>query len=287
MRTINTVAALRQQIQAWRQAGKRVGFVPTMGNLHDGHLALVTAARKLADHVVVSIFVNPMQFGPNEDFERYPRTLEADSARLESAGVDLLFAPPVEEVYPAGHVVATHVDVPEVSQGLCGAQRPGHFVGVATVVAKLFNMVQADVAIFGEKDYQQLQVIRRMVADLCFPVEIVGVPTVREASGLAMSSRNAYLSAQQRTLAANIYRELNEVAGRIKAGERDYVALQMQATAWLAEQGLEPEYFEVRSARTLLPATAADKELRLLAAARLGDVRLIDNIGLCLRVGAP
>jgi len=282
VKSVNTVAALRQQIKAWRQAGERVGFVPTMGNLHEGHLALVQEARKRADHVVVSIFVNPMQFGPSEDFDRYPRTLAADSARLEKVGADLLFAPPLEEVYPAGHVVATHVDVPQVSQGLCGAQRPGHFVGVATVVAKLFNMVQADVAVFGEKDYQQLQVIRRMVADLCFPVDIVGVPTVRDSSGLAMSSRNAYLSEQQKSLAANIYKNLNEVAGRIRAGERDYVALQSWAMTQLAAQGFDPEYFEVRNARSLLPATASDTALRLLVAARLGKVRLIDNIGLCL-----
>lgn len=282
MKSVNTVAALRQQIKAWRQAGERVGFVPTMGNLHEGHLALVQEARKRADHVVVSIFVNPMQFGPSEDFDRYPRTLAADSARLEKVGADLLFAPPLEEVYPAGHVVATHVDVPQVSQGLCGAQRPGHFVGVATVVAKLFNMVQADVAVFGEKDYQQLQVIRRMVADLCFPVDVVGVPTVRDSSGLAMSSRNAYLSEQQKSLAANIYKNLNEVAGRIRAGERDYVALQSWAMTQLAAQGFDPEYFEVRNARSLLPATASDTALRLLVAARLGKVRLIDNIGLCL-----
>ena len=282
MKSVNTVAALRQQINAWRQAGERVGFVPTMGNLHEGHLALVQEARKRSVHVVVSIFVNPMQFGPSEDFDRYPRTLAADCARLEKVGADLLFAPPLEEVYPTGHVVATHVDVPQVSQGLCGAQRPGHFVGVATIVTKLFNMVQADVAVFGEKDYQQLQVIRRMVADLCFPVDIVGVPTVRDFSGLAMSSRNAYLSEQQKSLAANIYKNLNEVAGRIRTGERDYVALQSWAMTQLAAQGFDPEYFEVRNARSLLPATASDTALRLLAAARLGNVRLIDNIGLCL-----
>ena len=208
METVNTIAAMRQRVAAWRRADERIAFVPTMGNLHAGHIHLVTQAMAMADRVVCSIFVNPMQFGPNEDFERYPRTLAEDSAKLQQVKADLLFAPPVEEVYPSGHKAATQLSVPGVSEGLCGASRPGHFVGVATVVAKLFNIVQADVALFGEKDYQQLQVIRHMVADLCFPIEIMGVPTVREADGLAMSSRNGYLSREERVKAPAIYRSL-------------------------------------------------------------------------------
>lgn len=282
MRTVNTIAAVRQQVAAWRRAGERVAFVPTMGNLHAGHIHLVTRARSIADHVVCSIFVNPMQFGPHEDFARYPRTLAQDSEKLQQADADLLFAPPVEEVYPAGHKEATRVIVPSVSEGLCGASRPGHFAGVATVVAKLFNIVQADVALFGEKDWQQLQVIRQMVADLCFPIEISGVPTVREADGLAMSSRNGYLSPAERAVAPMVYRSLQEAAARIKSGERDFRRIEVEANANLASQGFAPDYFAIARADTLELAEVWDKELRLLVAARLGNTRLIDNIPLSL-----
>ncbi len=282
MQTLDTIAAVRQQLAAWRSAGERIAFVPTMGNLHDGHLHLVERAKRLAERVVVTVFVNPLQFGPNEDFERYPRTLAADAAKLQQVGVDLLFAPPLEQIYPAGHQAATQVEVVGVSEGLCGASRPGHFVGVATVVAKLFNIVQADVALFGEKDYQQLQVIRRLVADLCFPIEIVGVATVREADGLAMSSRNAYLSETQRALAPIIYQSLLAAAARIQAGERDFRRIEAAVQASLKQVGFEPDYFAIVDADSLTPAGDADLSLRLLVAAHLGKTRLIDNMALSL-----
>jgi pantoate--beta-alanine ligase len=282
MNTVNSIAAVRQQLAAWRRAGERIAFVPTMGNLHAGHIHLVTQAKAMADRVVCSIFVNPMQFGPNEDFERYPRTLMEDSVKLQQAGADLLFAPPVEEIYPAGHKAATHVAVSGVSEGLCGASRPGHFVGVATVVAKLFNIVQADIAFFGEKDYQQLQVIRQMVGDLCFPIEIIGVPTVREADGLAMSSRNGYLSVAERAAAPVVYQSLLAAAERVRAGERDFRRIEADAVANLTSQGFEPDYFAIAHSQTLKPAVAGDLSLRLLVAARLGKTRLIDNIALSL-----
>ena len=282
MRTLNTIAATRQQVAAWRHAGERIAFVPTMGNLHEGHIHLVTEAKRVADRVVCSIFVNPMQFGPNEDFERYPRTLADDSTKLEQVNSDLLFAPPVEEIYPSGYKVATQVVVPGVSEGLCGSSRPGHFTGVATVVAKLFNIVQPDIALFGEKDYQQLQVIHHMVADLSFPIEIIGVSTVREADGLAMSSRNGYLSVAERSTAPAIYRELQKVAGRIQSGARDFRAIENDAAAELARQGFDPEYVTIAHADTLKPAGIGDKALRILVAARLGKTRLIDNLALSL-----
>ncbi|MDZ4263731.1 MAG: pantoate--beta-alanine ligase [Pseudomonadota bacterium] len=282
MQTADTIAAVRQQVAAWRRAGERIAFVPTMGNLHDGHLHLVERAKQLAERVVVTVFVNPMQFGPNEDFERYPRTLAADTAKLQQAGVDLLFAPPLEEIYPAGHRSATQIAVVGVSEGLCGASRPGHFVGVATVVAKLFNIVQADVALFGEKDYQQLQVIRQLVADLCFPIEVVGVATVREADGLAMSSRNAFLSETERALAPIIYQSLLAATARIQAGERDYRRVEAAVQASLKQVGLEPDYFAIVDADTLKPAAVEQTSLRLLVAAHLGQTRLIDNMALSL-----
>ncbi len=282
MQTLDTIAAVRQQLAAWRSAGERIAFVPTMGNLHDGHLHLVERAKRLAERVVVTVFVNPLQFGPNEDFERYPRTLAADAAKLQQVGVDLLFAPPLEQIYPAGHQAATQVEVVGVSEGLCGASRPGHFVGVATVVAKLFNIVQADVALFGEKDYQQLQVIRQLVADLCFPIEVVGVATVREADGLAMSSRNTFLNEAQRALAPIIYQSLLAAATRIQAGERDFRRVEAAVQASLKQVGFEPDYFAIVDADTLKPAAAEQTSLRLLVAAHLGQTRLIDNMALSL-----
>jgi len=281
MLQVNTIAAVREQVAAWHRVGDTVAFVPTMGNLHAGHLALVAAARKLADHVVVSIFVNPLQFGPNEDFDRYPRTLAEDAAKLEQVEADLLFAPPVEEIYPHGQVVATKVDVPGVSEGLCGAMRPGHFVGVATVVAKLFNIVQPDLAIFGEKDFQQLQVIRKMVNDLCMPIEIVGVSTMREADGLALSSRNQYLSTEERSKAGMLYQQLRAAADQLSERD-DFSTLESEAMKALHDAGFEPEYFAIRNAETLLPAEKDTSELVILVAARLGNTRLIDNISLSL-----
>lgn len=284
MITEHSVAGLRQRIKRWRDIQQRVALVPTMGNLHAGHLALVKRARQLAERVVVSIFVNPLQFGPKEDFGAYPRTPDADRLQLAAGGVDLLFTPEVEEMYPAGVDAVTRVEVPGLTGVLDGALRPGHFTGVATVVTKLFNMVQPDVAIFGEKDYQQLLVIRRMTTDLCLPVEIVGHPTMREPDGLAMSSRNQYLTRAERSQAPLLQRVLRETSLAIKDGKRDFPELQRQATQRLAEGGFRPDYVEIRHADTLDPAAAGDAHLVVLGAAWLGKARLIDNIALDLSV---
>jgi len=282
--TEHSVAGLRQRIKRWRDIQQRVALVPTMGNLHAGHLALVKRARQLAERVVVSIFVNPLQFGPTEDFGAYPRTPDADRLQLAAGGVDLLFTPEVEEMYPAGVDAVTRVDVPGLAGILDGASRPGHFAGVATVVTKLFNMAQPDVAIFGEKDYQQLLVIRRMTADLCLPVEIVGHPTVREPDGLAMSSRNQYLTRSERGQAPLLLRVLRETSLAVKDGKRDFPELQRQATQRLHEGGFRPDYVEIRHADTLAPAAAGDTRLVVLGAAWLGKARLIDNVALDLSV---
>ncbi len=273
-----TTVDLRQQVRAWRSQGLRTGLVPTMGNLHAGHLHLVREAQRLADRVVVTIFVNPLQFGEGEDFDSYPRTLDEDRRKLEQVATDLLFAPPVSEVYPRPPGEQTVVTVPGLSDILCGASRPGHFAGVATVVCKLFNMVQPDVAVFGEKDFQQLLVIRRMTEDLALPVEVVGVETQREADGLALSSRNGYLSADERTRAPDLYRALNETATAIRGGEDDYTALEAGAMAGLRSSGFRPEYFTVRRCSDLALPSAADRDLVILAAAKLGKARLIDNL---------
>ncbi|GAB4361947.1 MAG: pantoate--beta-alanine ligase [Gammaproteobacteria bacterium] len=278
METLHTVADLRAAVARWRSAGERVALVPTMGNLHEGHLRLVDRARELAGRVVVSIFVNPTQFGPGEDFERYPRTLEADSEKLARRNVDLVFAPGVEEVYPEGSESRTRVEVTGISDQLCGEFRPGHFVGVATVVAKLLNMAQPDVAVFGTKDYQQLKVIRWLVEDLCLPVVIEGVETVREANGLAMSSRNAYLSAGERETAAELYRTLRHTAERLRAGEHDFSVLEQEALAHLRSRGFRPDYYAIRRAADLQSPGPEDKALVVLVAAHLGDARLIDNL---------
>lgn len=277
MITINDIDELRARINAWRRGGT-VAFVPTMGNLHAGHLSLVKAARGLADRVVVSIFVNPMQFGEGEDFDSYPRTLESDSRMLEAEGTDLLFAPPVEAMYPRAQSEQTRVEVPGISELLCGASRPGHFVGVATVVCKLFNMVQSDVAVFGKKDYQQLMVIRRMVEDLAMPVRIEGIETMREADGLAMSSRNGYLNEQERAVAPVLYRVLTDLAAKLRNGDDDYAGLQAAAASELDAHGLRTDYMAVRRAVDLLEPDAGERELVVLAAAYLGKARLIDNI---------
>ncbi|MCF6337581.1 MAG: pantoate--beta-alanine ligase [Gammaproteobacteria bacterium] len=282
MKTIDTVTGLRIMVARWRANGERVALVPTMGNLHAGHLQLVERARKNAHRVIVSIFVNPMQFSNRNggDFERYPRTLEEDGKKLSAMGYqpDIIFAPSVQAMYPAGFKQEARIEVPEISNILCGEFRPGHFVGVATVVAKLFNMAQPDVALFGEKDFQQLLVIRRLVADLCFPVEIIGIPTVREKNGLAMSSRNAYLSSEERERAAVLYQTLQQAQQQIESGERDFAMIQAQATAKLSEAGFQPEYFEIRRAQDLQLATDMDEQQVILAAAWLGEARLIDNI---------
>lgn len=286
MNTVTTIAELRAAIAVARRAGKRIGFAPTMGNLHSGHAALVTRACEKADFVVASIFVNPLQFGPNEDLDTYPRTLAADQQRLVDAGCDLLFAPTVAQMYPEGTAVQTRVSVPELSQGLCGASRPGHFEGVATVVSKLLNMVQPDVAVFGQKDYQQLAVIRAMVRDLNMPIEILGEPTVRAEDGLALSSRNGYLNAEQRAKAPVLYRCLSDMAAAIRAGERDYAGLLEQQRKVIAASGFKLDYLEIRHAVHLRPVTPQDHDLVLLVAAYLGTTRLIDNLHLDLHLPA-
>ena len=278
MQTITGIDDLRVAVRDWRESGSRIGFVPTMGNLHEGHLQLVRRARSLCDRVVVSIFVNPMQFGPGEDFDTYPRTLEADKAQLEQARADLLFAPAVDLIYPSGLNETTRVQVPGVGEGLEADSRPGFFVGVATVVARLFNLVQADIAVFGEKDYQQLAVIRRMVKDLCWPMDIEAVATVREADGLAMSSRNRYLSAGQRERAAVLYQTLCQVAEGVRGRQQAFAELEAQAIQRLEQAGFVPDYVSIRDAATLQPIETDNSGAVVLAAARLGRARLIDNV---------
>jgi pantoate--beta-alanine ligase len=278
MSTVTTIAAVRAQVAQWHAAGERVVFVPTMGNLHAGHVSLIEAARRHGKRFVASIFVNPMQFGPNEDFAHYPRTPTQDAEMLQRAGCDLMFMPDVGEIYPNGADQATRVEVPGISNILCGEFRPGHFEGVATVVAKLFNIVDADVAIFGEKDFQQLTVIRRMVADLCMRVEIVGAPTVRESDGLAMSSRNQYLDEAQRKLAPTIYRQLQQAVAALQSGVRDYAKIEATGRAALDGAGFRTDYFSVRDAKTLARALPDTKHFVVLTASRLGKARLIDNI---------
>jgi len=271
-----TVEALRAELKALRARG-RIAFVPTMGNLHAGHLRLVQEARRRAESVVVSIYVNPLQFGPQEDFAAYPRTPAEDRARLAEAGVDLLFAPGDTAMYPRGRERHTQVEVPHVSDILCGAFRPGHFRGVATVVARLFQLVSPDIAVFGKKDYQQLLIIKLMTADLGMPIEIVGVDTVREADGLALSSRNSYLSPEERRLAPLLYQSLQRVRERTQGGT-PFAAAEEQARAELEAAGFRVDYVSVRRAEDLEPPTRDDRALVVLAAARLGRTRLIDNL---------
>ena len=280
MLTIENTDELRRQVNAWRRAGERVGFVPTMGNLHAGHYSLVDIARKRCDHVVASVFVNPTQFGPNEDYSRYPRTLVRDQEGLAAVGCELLFAPAVETMYPFGVAQPATVHVPVVTEPLEGAFRPGHFDGVATVVTKLFNLVQPDVAVFGRKDYQQLLTIRRLVADLALPIEIVAGDTLREASGLAMSSRNQYLSAAERETAPLIHQLLLRMRNRLAAGDA-IATIASDAAADLAAAGFKPDYVAIRRADDLAePAEHQRDGLVGLVAARLGTTRLIDNLSL-------
>jgi pantoate--beta-alanine ligase len=276
MQVINTIIDLRKAVNSWRMAGENIAFVPTMGNLHPGHLKLVEEAKKSAGRVVASIFVNPTQFGVGEDFDAYPRTEEDDKQKLEAAGVDLLFLPTVSEMY--GKDTKTVVSVKNLSTFYCGASRPGHFDGVATVVCKLFNMVQPDVAFFGQKDFQQLVIIRTMVSDLNIPVEIKPVETVRESSGLAMSSRNGYLNPEELQLAPKLYQALCAARDEILLGEKSYDALEKEALAYLQDVGFVPDYFKVCRTDSLLKADKQDINLVVLAAAKLGRTRLIDNI---------
>ncbi|SSB99718.1 pantothenate synthetase [Pseudomonas sp. 43mfcvi1.1] len=282
MNTVKTVRELRAAVARARGEGKRIAFVPTMGNLHSGHMALVTKAAQRADFVVASIFVNPLQFGAGEDLDKYPRTLAADQEKLLQAGCHLLFAPSVEEMYPDGMAGQTRVSVPQLSEGLCGASRPGHFEGVATVVSKLFNMVQPDLAVFGQKDFQQLAVIRALVHDLNMPIQIIGEPTVRAEDGLALSSRNGFLSPEQRAVAPVVYRSLSQIAEEIRQGQRDFPALIGEQLKQLEAAGLRPDYLEIRHAKTLRPALSEDRDLVILVAAFLGTTRLIDNLHLDL-----
>jgi pantoate--beta-alanine ligase len=282
METVTTIAAVRERVAAWRRAGQRVAFVPTMGNLHAGHISLIEKAREHGDRFVASIFVNPMQFGPNEDFAHYPRTPRQDEAMLAAAGCNLMFMPDVAEIYPNGAERPTSVEVPGLSDVLCGAFRPGHFQGVATVVAKLFNIVAPDVAVFGEKDYQQLTIIRRMVTELCMPVQIVGAPTVREADGLAMSSRNQYLGSEERSTAPRIHAALSEAIERLRGGSRDFAAIEQRGRERLATGGFRVDYFEVREGRNLEKPSPDTRHFVVLTAARLGKARLIDNLQLPL-----
>lgn len=280
MQRLNTIESVRHQVATWRAAGLKVGLVPTMGNLHSGHVRLAERALELCDRAVVSVFVNPTQFGENEDFDAYPRTLDGDEEALSAVcdESDVLFAPTVAEMYPGGDSVTTTVHVPELSVGLCGEARPGHFEGVATVVSRLFNIVQADVGVFGEKDFQQLLVIKRLARDLCFAIEVVGEPTVREVSGLAKSSRNRYLTANEKLEAPRLQMLLQETATALKQGGTDYAALEQQASDKLTANGWKPDYFEIRSADDLSAPTGDEKALVILGAGYLGAARLIDNL---------
>ena len=277
MLIIETLPLLRQQIRRLRMEGKRVALVPTMGNLHDGHMKLVDEAKARADVVVVSIFVNPMQFDRPEDLARYPRTLQEDCEKLNKRKVDLVFAPSVKEIYPNGTETHTYVDVPGLSTMLEGASRPGHFRGVSTIVSKLFNLVQPDIACFGEKDFQQLALIRKMVADMGFDIEIVGVPIMRAKDGLALSSRNGYLTAEQRKIAPGLYKVLSSIADKLQAGERDLDEIITIAGQELNEKGFRADDIQIRDADTLQEVSENSKRAVILVAAWLGDARLIDN----------
>lgn len=282
MITNSDLKTLRQTLRDWRREGLSIALVPTMGNLHDGHISLLARAREIADRSVVSIFVNPIQFGRGEDYERYPSTLDADRAKLSAAGLDLLFAPNLAELYPGGIEEDTRVTVPAVSDILCGEFRPGHFSGVATVVSKLLINTQPDHALFGEKDYQQVMVIRRMVRDLLFPVEIIGMPIIREADGLAMSSRNSYLKPEERRVAAGIYASLTRAAEELRAQAQAIAVLEGRVAEELKALGMRPEYISVRNATDLALPKGGDQDLIILAAAWLGGARLIDNIRVML-----
>jgi pantoate--beta-alanine ligase len=278
MQLITKILDLRETRRTWQNSAKVIAFVPTMGNLHQGHLNLVREAKKQADIVVVSIFVNPMQFGPDEDLEAYPRTLQSDSRLLESLGVDVLFMPDASDIYARGLEQQTFVEVPGLSYMICGASRPGHFRGVATIVCKLFNMVQPNLAFFGEKDFQQLQVIKAMVTDLSMNLKVFGVATTREDDGLAMSSRNQYLRGVHRKLAPTLYEKMQQLVGEIQTGRRDFIKLTQEYKLELSKLGFNPDHLEIRNIENLLQPGHEDQDLVLLAAAFLGKTRLIDNL---------
>jgi pantoate--beta-alanine ligase len=280
MNTVESIKDLRAQVKAWRMEGLTIAFVPTMGNLHEGHLALVKAAHQHADKVIASIFVNPMQFGLSEDIDNYPRTLAQDKASLIKVNTDLLFTPTADVIYPKGFGENSYVEVPNISELYCGASRPGHFRGVATVVCKLFNLVQPDFACFGSKDYQQLQVIKTMVEDLSMPVQIIPVEIIRENSGLAMSSRNGYLTPEELAIAPIIYQTLQWLKAELSKHHqaRDYAVLMMKASEKIDKAGLKTDYIHLCHAKTLAPVTPNDKDIVILAAAYLGKARLIDNM---------
>lgn len=293
LRVFAELPALRARLKAARSQGQRIGLIPTMGNLHAGHLALVETAREHCDYLLATIFVNPLQFGPSEDFERYPRTFAADVQALQSVGCDAVFVPTVSDIYPQGLAKHTRISVPELSTLHCGASRPGHFDGVCTVVNMLFNMIQPNLAVFGLKDYQQFCIISKMVNDLHMPVQLQGVPTVREASGLALSSRNGFLSTAEKHSAASIHATLQQTAAQIKQNQRDfsshnndsnfsdhsnYSQLEQAALEQLQQAGLRPDYFHICNSHTLLAASAQDTDLVLLVAAYAGSTRLIDNL---------
>lgn len=280
MHVFHHIKSLRQALQQARSEGKRIGFVPTMGNLHQAHLELVKIAQSQADFVVASIFVNRLQFGLNEDWDRYPRTLDTDCEKLRSVQCDVLFCPDEIEMYPNGMDQQAKVILPTMADVLCGASRPGHFTGVTTVVSKLFNIVQPDIAVFGLKDYQQLAIIRRMTEDLCFPVQLVPGPIVREADGLAMSSRNSFITAEERGRVIILHQSLLHMATAIEQGERDFKQLELQARAQIEAAGFRVDYVSICDSKSLQPAAHDDTSLRLLGAMYTQGARLIDNIAL-------
>jgi pantoate--beta-alanine ligase len=282
MRTYSSNTQLQSALREHRQQGKSIGFVPTMGNLHEGHLDLVRKARDLCDVVVVSIFVNPLQFGPGEDLDAYPRTLAADKEKLFSEGTNILYNPGVDQIYPEGMDAQSRVTVPDLSETLCGSNRPGHFDGVTTVVSKLFNIVQPDMAVFGEKDFQQLSIVRKMVSDLYIPVKVIGVATHRDTDGLALSSRNGYLTDEERQIAPVLHQTLISCREAIACGFDNFLQLESHARMKLLQAGFQPDYFEIRDACTLRAVTEDSEEIAILAAARLGKTRLIDNVRLAL-----
>ncbi|MDH5259683.1 MAG: pantoate--beta-alanine ligase [Gammaproteobacteria bacterium] len=275
---ITSIEEMQLISRQWHRAGLRIAFVPTMGSLHAGHLKLVEQAKANADRVVVSIFVNPLQFGAGEDFDKYPRTLAADMTKLNELAVDIVFSPEEKTFYTKEKNLMSFVEVPGLSDILCGASRPGHFRGVTTVVNKLFNIVQADIAVFGTKDYQQFAIIQQMVSDLSMPIELVGVETVREADGLALSSRNAYLSESHRTLAPELYKSLQKMREQLIGGELDYRQLEQQTRQQLLDAGFKVDYLEIRDAVSLARPDGTSQGLVILTAVWLGETRLIDNI---------
>jgi pantoate--beta-alanine ligase len=277
-----SVTELHQYVQHWKDHRRSIAFIPTMGNLHAGHMSLIEKGQSLSDRTICSIFVNPMQFGPNEDWDHYPRTLEKDIALLEASGCDLVYLPTASELYPEGLDRISHVQVTDLTDHYEGAHRPGHFTGVATVVLKLFNIVKPDVSVFGKKDYQQYRVISKMVEDFNLDVQIIGQETTREASGLATSSRNQYLDDTQKEKAALIYQLLQQTARQIDEGERDFEMLQQCAIESLDQAGFKTDYFSICNAETLLPANAKDRDLVILVTAALGQTRLLDNIEISL-----